>query len=147
MSEVLISRPWEPTGPCWTSCTTPSLPSEASVRIILFCFFSIKEISRILVRNKCEPQRGSLSSRKAGERNVAERGHGCPCGEQPLDEVDGNSAQGKETSRYRRCFWCSRVYNRWSSRTGPQSVSLNYFSFIIVKLFYHVYFITQGVKL
>ena len=127
MSEVLICRPWEPTGPCWAPCTTPSLPSEALVQSLLFCSSSIEELSQFLVRNKCEPQRGSLSSRKAGECNVAKRGHGRPCGEQPLDEVDGYSAQGKETSRYRRNFWCAGVWSRWNRRTGPQSVSFLFF--------------------
>ena len=138
MFEALICRPWEPTGPCWASCTTPSLPSEDLIRSLLFCSSSIEGLSWFFVVNKWEPQRGSLSRSEGGERNVAKRGHGRPCGEQPLDETYGNCAQGKETSRLRRDFRCSRLWTSRHCRTGPQSVSL--FSSLSVEFFYYFYF-------
>lgn len=125
MSEVLICRPWEPTGPWWAFRTTPSLPSEEdSVGSLNFGFSSIEEFfCWLLVGIKWEPQRGSLLLCEAGECNVAKWGHGCPCGQQPLDEINGNCAQGTKTSRIWNCFWSADCWIGSQCRTGPQSVS------------------------
>lgn len=79
---------------------------------------------------KSEPGSGSRVRSEAGERNVAKRWHGHPCGQQPMDEVDGHRPQGAEASRLgvrcRRCrFWGSAGFsNHRQQRSDAQSVSI-----------------------
>lgn len=78
---------------------------------------------------KSEPDPGSCVRSEAGERNVAERWHGHPCGQQPVDEVNGHRPQGTETSRLgvhrRRCrFWGTGFSDHRQQRTDAQSVSV-----------------------
>lgn len=79
--------------------------------------------------HKSEPGSGSRVRSEAGERNVAERRHGHPCGQQPMDEVDGHRPQGTEASRLgvhcRRCrFWGAGFSNHRQQRSDAQSVSI-----------------------
>lgn len=78
---------------------------------------------------KSEPGLGSRVRSEAGERNVAERRHGHPCGQQPVDEVDGHRPQGTEASRLgvhrRRCrFWGAGFSDYRQQRSDTQSVSV-----------------------
>lgn len=77
--------------------------------------------------NKSEPGSGSRVRSEAGERNVAERRHGHPCGQQPVDEVDGHRSQGTEASRLvhrRRCrFRGAGFSDHRQQRSNAQSVS------------------------
>lgn len=78
---------------------------------------------------KSEPGSGSCVRSEAGERNVAERRHGHPCGQQPVDEVDGHRPQGTEASRLgvhrRRCrFWSAGFSDHRQQRSDAQSVSV-----------------------
>lgn len=78
---------------------------------------------------KSEPRSGSCVRSEAGERNVAERRHGHPCGQQPVDEVDGHRPQGTEASRLgvhrrRRCHFCGAGFSdHRQQRSDAQSVS------------------------
>lgn len=80
--------------------------------------------------HKSEPELGSHVRSEAGERNVAERWHGHPCGQQPMDEVDGHRPQGAEASRLRvhrcrcRCrFRGAGFSDHRQQRSDAQSVS------------------------
>jgi len=76
---------------------------------------------------KSEPDPGSCIKSEAGERNVAERRHGHPCGQQPVDEVNGHRPQGTETSRFHRrccCFWSAGFSDHRQQRSDAQSVSV-----------------------
>lgn len=78
---------------------------------------------------KSEPGSGSCVRSEAGERNVAERRHGHPCGQQPVDEVDGHRSQGTEASRLgvhrRRCrVWSAGFSDHRQQRSDAQSVSV-----------------------
>lgn len=78
--------------------------------------------------NKSEPGSGSRVRSEAGERNVAERRHGHPCGQQPVDEADGHRPQGTEAPRFgvhrRRCrFWGTGFSDHRQQRSNAQSVS------------------------
>lgn len=138
MSEVIICRCWEPKGPCWLSCTSPCLPSEIKeeekeklVSSLLFCFSFFVDNNKstfyccYIVSHKLEPQRGSfLLLCEAGERNVAKWGHGHPCGQQSMDEINGHCAQ-QRTKTSRKCcrFWSANNWNQSQCGTGSQSVS------------------------
>ncbi|XP_011065816.1 PREDICTED: uncharacterized protein LOC105152949 [Acromyrmex echinatior] len=74
---------------------------------------------------KSEPDPGSCIRSEAGERNVAERWHGHPCGQQPMDEVNGHRPQRTETSRLgvhrRRCrFWSAGFSDHRQQRSDAQ---------------------------
>lgn len=78
--------------------------------------------------DKSEPDSGSIIKSEAGERNVAERRHGHPCGQQPVDEADGHRPQGAEASRIgvhrRRCHFRGAGFSdHWQQRSDAQSVS------------------------
>lgn len=78
--------------------------------------------------DKSEPKLGSSIRSEAGERNVAERRHGHPCGQQPMDEADGHCPQGTETSRLgvhrRRCHFRGAGFSdHRQQRSNAQSVS------------------------
>lgn len=80
--------------------------------------------------NKSEPvPTGSYVRSEAGERNVAERRHGHPCGQQPVDEAHGHRPQGTPTSRIgvhrRRCrFRGAGFSDHRQQRSDAQSVSI-----------------------
>lgn len=79
-------------------------------------------------QHKSEPVSGSCIRSEAGERNVAERRHGHPCGQQPVDEAHGYRPQGTPTSRFgvhrRRCrFWGAGFSDHRQQRSDAQSVS------------------------
>lgn len=80
--------------------------------------------------HRSEPGPGSRVRREAGERNVAERRHGHPCGQQPMDEADGHRPQGAEAPRLgvhrRRCrrFWGAGFSDHRQQRSDAQSVSV-----------------------
>ncbi|TGZ42177.1 Uncharacterized protein DBV15_05623 [Temnothorax longispinosus] len=82
--------------------------------------------------HKSEPGvSGSRVRSEAGERNVAERRHGHPCGQQPMDEADGHRhPQGAEASRIgrrRRCrVWSAGFSDHRQQRSDAQSVSLSH---------------------
>lgn len=89
--------------------------------------FAARSISRL--KYKSEPDPGSCVRSEAGERNVAERRHGHPCGQQPMDEVNGHRPQRTETSRLRiyrrRCrFWGAGFSDHRQQRSDAQSVSV-----------------------
>lgn len=139
MSEVIICWFWERTGPCWASCTTPSLPSEG--KLVVIVFFLVEKVFRWhLVSFKWEPlPRGSLRVCEAGERDVAKRGHGHPCGQQPVDEINGHCAQqGTKASRIWYRFWNPSNFNQSQCRTGPQSVSYLFSNLFLVALNLHL---------
>jgi len=76
-----------------------------------------------------EPESGSYIKSEAGERNVAERRHGHPCGQQSVDEADGHRPQGAEASRIgvhrRRCrFRGAGFSDHRQQRSDAQSVSI-----------------------
>ena len=130
MVEVLEWRPWEPTGPCRAPRTSASLPGSDPLLLVLAKLITFRATS--FLEEPCEfarritwaPFRAPYKVSEAGERNVAKRGHGHPCGQQPMDEVDGHRTQGTKTSRLRRR--CDRRYGYRSSgeqRSGTQSVS------------------------
>lgn len=78
--------------------------------------------------NKSEPGSGSRVRSETGERNVAERRHGHPCGQQPVDEADGHRPQGTEASRLgvhrRRCHFRGAGFSdHRQQRSNAQSVS------------------------
>jgi len=78
--------------------------------------------------DKSEPESGSYIKSEAGERNVAERRHGHPCGQQSVDEADGHRPQGAEASRIgvhrRRChFRAAGFSDHRQQRSDAQSVS------------------------
>lgn len=78
---------------------------------------------------KSEPGSGSRVRSEAGERNVAKRWHGHPCGQQPMDEINGHRPQGAEASRLgvhcRRCrFWGAGFSDHRQQRSDAQSVSI-----------------------
>lgn len=77
--------------------------------------------------HKSEPGLGSRIRSEAGERNVAERRHGHPCGQQPMDEADGHRPQGTEASRFgvhrRRCRFRGAGFSDRQQRSDAQSVS------------------------
>lgn len=78
--------------------------------------------------HKSEPTSGSCIKSEAGERNVAKRRHGHPCGQQSVDEADGHRPQGAEASRLgvhrRRCrFWSAGFSDHRQQRPDAQSVS------------------------
>ncbi|KZC04688.1 PREDICTED: uncharacterized protein LOC107191443 [Dufourea novaeangliae] len=79
------------------------------------------------LEGRLEPRKGSCERSETGERNVAKRRHGRPCGQQSMDEINGHCSQGEETSRleFRRCrrFRCSGLCDYWQQRSDPQSVS------------------------
>lgn len=80
-------------------------------------------------QDKSEPVSGSCIRSEAGERNVAERRHGHPCGEQPVDEAHGHRPQGTPTSRVgvhrRRCrFRGAGFSDHRQQRPDAQSVSI-----------------------
>lgn len=76
-----------------------------------------------------EPESGSHVKSEAGERNVAERRHGHPCGQQSVDEADGHRPQGAEAPRFgvhrrRRCrFRGAGFSDHRQQRSDAQSVS------------------------
>lgn len=79
--------------------------------------------------NKSEPGSGSRVRSEAGERNVAERRHGHPCGQQSVDEADGHRPKGTEASRLgvhrRRCrFRGTGFSDHRQQRSNAQSVSI-----------------------
>ncbi|XP_014486184.1 PREDICTED: uncharacterized protein LOC106750378 isoform X1 [Dinoponera quadriceps] len=79
--------------------------------------------------DKSEPEPGSRIRSEAGERNVAERRHGHPCGQQPVDEADGHRPQGAPASRLgvhcRRCrFRGAGFGDHRQQRPDAQSVSV-----------------------
>ncbi|XP_076287216.1 uncharacterized protein LOC143212367 [Lasioglossum baleicum] len=87
-----------------------------------------------------EPKKGSRETSETGERNVAERRHGRPCGQQPVDEVDGHRPQGEEAPRLgiRRCrFRGSGICDHWQQRSDAQSVSAD--NFYYISLFSTIY--------
>ncbi|EZA60215.1 hypothetical protein X777_13303 [Ooceraea biroi] len=79
--------------------------------------------------DKSEPESGSHIKSEAGERNVAERRHGHPCGQQSVDEADGHRPQGAEASRLgdhrrRRCHFRGAGFSdHRQQRSDAQSVS------------------------
>ncbi|KMQ98441.1 dna repair protein [Lasius niger] len=86
--------------------------------------------------DKSEPKSGSHVRSEAGERNVAERRHGHPCGQQPMDEADGHCPQGTEASRLgvhrRRCHFRGAGFSdHRQQRSNAQSVSF----YLILKNF------------
>lgn len=74
-----------------------------------------------------EPGKGSCERCETGERNVAERRHGRPCGQQSMDEINGHCPQGKKASRLgvSRCrrFRGPGICDHRQQRPDPQSVS------------------------
>lgn len=77
--------------------------------------------------DRAEPGKGSLGGSETGERNVAKRRHGRPCGQQSMDEINGHCPQGEKASRFGLCrcrrFRCSGLCDHWQQRPDPQSVS------------------------
>lgn len=92
-----------------------------------------KDVSRpgegpVRLEDKSEPESGSRIKSEAGERNVAERRHGHPCGQQPVDEAHGHRPQGTPTPRVgvhcRRCrFRGAGFGDHRQQRPDAQSVS------------------------
>lgn len=79
-----------------------------------------------------EPRKGSLQRNETGERNVAKRRHGRPCGQQSMDEINGHCPQGEKASRLELCrrrFRCSGICDYWQQRPDAQSVSRTTFIF------------------
>lgn len=79
------------------------------------------------LEDRAEPRKGSLGRSETGERNVAKRRHGRPCGQQSMDEINGHCPQGEEASRFGLCrcrrFRCSGLCDYWQQRPDAQSVS------------------------
>lgn len=77
--------------------------------------------------DRAEPGKGSLGGSETGERNVAKRRHGRPCGQQSMDEINGHCPQGEKASRFGLCrcrrFRCSGLCDHGQQRPDPQSVS------------------------
>lgn len=128
MVEVLEGLALEATGPCRAPRTYPGpgkvTALKGGVGLILDADIRLR---LVFPRLFLEPKKGSYVLSEAGERNVAERRHWRPRGEQSVDEVDGHCPQGKETSRIE--FGCRRwgrssgfSYHR-KQRSYPQSVS------------------------
>lgn len=93
--------------------------------------------------DRAEPGKGSLGGSETGERNVAKRRHGRPCGQQSMDEIDGHCPQGETASRFGLCrcrrFRCSGLCDDGQQRPDPQSVSFQHhspspFSFFLVRV-------------
>lgn len=80
--------------------------------------------------NKSEPGSGSRVRSEAGERDVAERRYGDPCGQQPVDEADGHRPQGTAAPRLgvhrrrRRHFRAAGFGDHRQQRPDAQSVSI-----------------------
>ncbi|KAG7211542.1 hypothetical protein KM043_010801 [Ampulex compressa] len=87
----------------------------------------------VRLEQRLEPGKGSQARTETGERNVAERRHGRPCGQQSMDEVDGHRSQGTKASRLelrrRRRFWGSGISDHRQQRPDAQPVSNPPFSF------------------
>lgn len=114
-------RPWEPTGP------------SRSFSNLIFRPFLVEFPA---VRIEWESIRASFLTCEAGERDVAERGHGHPCGQQPMDETYGHCAQGTTASRLRRWNYQRPGDDcRCEQRKSPHSVS---FSILFSRLFFFV---------
>ncbi|CAL7933577.1 unnamed protein product [Xylocopa violacea] len=77
------------------------------------------------LEDRLEPRKGSLTRSETGERNVAKRRHGRPCGQQSMDEINGHCPQGEEASRFGLCrcrrFRCSGFCDYRQQRAGAQS--------------------------
>nr|XP_012153185.1 PREDICTED: uncharacterized protein LOC105664196 [Megachile rotundata] len=74
---------------------------------------------------RLEPRKGSVQRNETGERNVAKRRHGRPCGQQSMDEINGHCPQGEKASRLGLCrcrrFRCSGLCDYWQQRPDAQS--------------------------
>ncbi|KAK2576085.1 hypothetical protein KPH14_007420 [Odynerus spinipes] len=125
MVEVLGGLALEATGPCRAPRTYPG-PGELAALVASVALVDDADILlRLVGLPWSEPRKGSHVRTEAGERNVAERRHWRPCGEQSVDEVDGHRPQGKETSRFglscRRCIRGPGIGYHWKQRSNPQS--------------------------
>lgn len=98
-----------------------------------------------------EPRKGSCERSETGERNVAKRRHGRPCGQQSVDEINGHCPQGEETSRLgisrSRRFWSTGIRDHWQQRPDPQSVSHTtcFPFFLILQRLLYLYFPPAGI--
>lgn len=87
-------------------------------------------LEAVRFEDKSEPgSSGSRIKSEAGERNVAERRHGHPCGQQPVDEAYGHRPQGAEASRLgvhrrRRRFRGAGFSDHRQQRSDAQSVRI-----------------------
>ncbi|OAD60018.1 hypothetical protein WN48_06180 [Eufriesea mexicana] len=77
------------------------------------------------LEDRSEPRKGSSGRSETGERNVAKRRHGRPCGQQSMDEINGHCPQGEKASRFGLCrcrrFRCSGRCDYRQQRPGAQS--------------------------
>ena len=92
--------------------------------------------ARKLEERRAEPRKGSLARSETGERNVAKRRHGRPCGQQSMDEIDGHCPQGEKASRFGLCrcrrFRCSGLCDHRQQRPDAQSVSHAIFTLFLL---------------
>lgn len=95
------------------------------------------------LEDRSEPGKGSFGRSETGERNVAKRRHGRPCGQQSMDEINGHCPQGEKASRFGLCrcrrFRCSSRCDHRQQRPGAQSVS--YTTYASLSIYFSLFFL------